>query len=1546
MKLLGKAVFGLVVGLLWAQAHAQLLKPSYSWSAPYYATAWYTQPLPVLTSRPDLPPYILAADVSFVYYLNAFQALQCDHGDADVIDNGHLSDHAVDPDQTGGVVYRFQQIDACATQPKQWDVRATYVSQVDSINTGGDDSDRDEDSTADPQYTDTDCGCDGSNMVGDPINAATGNAFLKQQDGVWGRWLHISRFYNSQGMAGSGYAGNPFGSNWTYSYSDRLITSLNNVNETGVHVVGFLRSDGKIYTFKDLRDGRSWQAQGHNFVLSDTHDADGYVTGWKLKRSDNGTVEAFDPSGLLLSITDSEGFVVKLTYSTGTTNPAVAPQAGMLIKVTDPLGRALQFVYNQRSQIISVKPPGGGNITYGYDDHGLLESVRYGDNGLRQYLWNEVQYSLNAHLPAALTGIIDENGKRLTSLTYDANGAATKSERPDGSISQVTYHDDGSADVLMPEGTTSTYHFTLINQEAKFLNKSSACLHCGTAYKAVSYDANGNPLTRADFNGGLAESGFDASNRETSRKEYDKGAIVRRSETDWNGTLFRRPSEMRFFDGNGALITRIDWIYNSRGQVTVHCVIDATNSTSKNYTCSGSDTPPDGVKREVYSYCAKSDSQCPMAGLLLSVMGSRTDISQVSHYTYYTAASNGARPGDLYAVTNEAGHTTTFLQYDGAGRVLRLKTPNSVIVDMTYDSRGRLSTRVIRNAPDGAPSTQDAQTTWKYDAVGNLVRRTDPDGVMMNYGYDALRQLNSITSPSGSNVQYVYDVTGQPYRVQAFTAAGQPFSYSHSVSHGSNGLVDSEFNASNVKTHSISYNAAGKPTEVTDIFGMAQRAVYDDLGRLTQWTGNATSTDASLKPVVQYAYDSQDNLLGLTDPDGLTTTYQYDGLGNLVASTSPDTGTTLSVRDAAGLLIGQTDARGVSQVRTYDALNRLTEVSYSDSNLNVVYHYDETDDITGCVDSYPLGHLTRVVELAVTTTLCYDLRGNIVQKRQALGSQTDSTVYSYSLANRLLGVKTPSGTSVQYSLNPDGRVASVVANSANGTINVASNISYLPFGPIAGYTLGNGQVVNRSYDANYRLIDLVSPVLGLHFVRDDLGHITALGKAPGANPALETYRYDALYRLSELRDASDSTVEAYTYSKTGDRATKVGAGLGSGIYSYQSGSHHLASVGNAERTYDAIGNTTGSAIAGEAFGYGYDARNRMSVVQRSGSTVGAYTYNAFGQRVAKSASFPQAVSERFTYDQDGRLIGEYGTSSRDYIWLEDLPVAVLDVQGGSVVPSFVHSDDANTPRAVADASGKLIWELPRQADPFGEKQPTSTTGFGYNLRFPGQYYDVESGLVQNVNRDYEPATGRYLQSDPIGLRASLSTYAYANNNPLHFTDPLGLQQRSSDLQLALVPGQGAWDASVNSWQRGQYGMSTLYAATMLGEQILFVGSLGTSSFARSGAVCTSKFTANELTAHEIRQINLSLGGRTELTGSAETVIANMAYREGVQAKAATAIRDIAGRHLFDDANKRTAQAAAEKILGSGADPVKIRAVIDKAATGELRSVEEISKALE
>jgi RHS repeat-associated protein len=144
--------------------------------------------------------------------------------------------------------------------------------------------------------------------------------------------------------------------------------------------------------------------------------------------------------------------------------------------------------------------------------------------------------------------------------------------------------------------------------------------------------------------------------------------------------------------------------------------------------------------------------------------------------------------------------------------------------------------------------------------------------------------------------------------------------------------------------------------------------------------------------------------------------------------------------------------------------------------------------------------------------------------------------------------------------------------------------------------------------------------------------------------------------------------------------------------------------------------------------------------------------------------------EEFVYDPAGHLLGEYdgtGKVIQETVWLGDLPVAVLFPGGGLY---YVAPDQLGAPHQIADAGVNTVWHWDH--DPFGRGTPSGS--LLYNLRFPGQYYDQETGLYYNDFRDYDPSTGRYIQSDPIGVAGGVNTYAYVDGNPLSRVDPTGL----------------------------------------------------------------------------------------------------------------------------------------------------------------------------
>jgi RHS repeat-associated protein len=176
--------------------------------------------------------------------------------------------------------------------------------------------------------------------------------------------------------------------------------------------------------------------------------------------------------------------------------------------------------------------------------------------------------------------------------------------------------------------------------------------------------------------------------------------------------------------------------------------------------------------------------------------------------------------------------------------------------------------------------------------------------------------------------------------------------------------------------------------------------------------------------------------------------------------------------------------------------------------------------------------------------------------------------------------------------------------------------------------------------------------------------------------------------------------------------------------------------------------------------YTYDINNRR-VSKASGTNSTAYTY-------------AEDIGEGNTALSATSLLGEYtATATKEYVYLGDTPIAV--VQAGNILT--VQTDHLDTPRKLTDNTKKVVWNWAYSA--FGENQPTNTNNTVFNLRYPGQYYDAESKLHYNINRYYDPATGRYTQSDPIGLAGGINTYTYVGGNSIRWSDPKGLQ---------LIPG--------------------------------------------------------------------------------------------------------------------------------------------------------------
>jgi len=235
---------------------------------------------------------------------------------------------------------------------------------------------------------------------------------------------------------------------------------------------------------------------------------------------------------------------------------------------------------------------------------------------------------------------------------------------------------------------------------------------------------------------------------------------------------------------------------------------------------------------------------------------------------------------------------------------------------------------------------------------------------------------------------------------------------------------------------------------------------------------------------------------------------------------------------------------------------------------------------------------------------------------------------------------------------------------------------------------------------------------------------------------------------------------------------------GTASYTYPADSHRLIAVDGQVRNQDAAGNTT--SIGSKTFAYN-DA-NRMSAVKQGAAVVESYGYNHRGERVLRA---PASGDGQITvYDEAGRWVGNYsatGQAQQQAIWLDNYPVALIQTPAAGVPGlAYIQPDHLGTPRVVIDPVRDVaIWEWSNNSEVFGDQAPANDPDgdgvlFELALRFPEQQATDASGRFYNYQREYEPAVGRYSQSDPIGLEGGIGTYLYASGKPLSKVDENGL----------------------------------------------------------------------------------------------------------------------------------------------------------------------------
>ncbi|MEI2430071.1 RHS repeat-associated core domain-containing protein [Lysobacter yananisis] len=1183
---------------------------------------------------------------------------------------------------------------------------------------------------------------------GNPCNVKTGEKIENQTDFDLG-WISLTRSYHSGIAVRSG----SFGPGWTHSLDLRLSISADTLGLSG----------GNGYQVRFAKVGNAFVAadsSGDRIVASGSQ--------WLLHRPDE--VLVFDSQGRLVEQQAEDG--TKLTYVYGAYD--------RLDSVTHSTGRSVKFNYAGNSgdaPISSITSADTTLASYTYTPGRQVETAAFPGGGQRKYHYEDSRF------PRHLTGVTHEDNKRYSTFAYDAKGRVITSQH-DGGADKITlaYRPEGGTEVTDSLGQKTTYGLTsgtgvLPRRFGDIVDENGTVKNM---YNAESTDFRGRPASLTDRKGIKSEFAYAEANDAVT------GALARTvTTTEAVGKPEQRVSTATTDVASNRLIRST--VGNQETRI-------ARNARLQPISVAVRDTVANVTRTTAYAYCEAADvvaanSTCPILGLLKSVDGPRSDVNDITKFEYYgsddsTCATTPAlctfRKGDLRKTIDAAGLVTEISGYDAQGRVLSVVDPNGVVTDSEYNTRGWLTASKVRGT-DNAVETDDLVTKIEYFPTGLTKQVTLADGNFTTFAYDNAQRLTGVTDRSGATVQYTLDLAGnrkvedtknsagtvQATLSRVLNVLGQVQTYKDGLSHATG----------------YTYDAEGHPDTTTDALGRVTDQDYDPLGRLVKTLQDVGTGRINAETKIEY--DALDQVTKVIDPKGLSTVYARNGFGELTQLTSPDTGVTGYTYDASGQTKTRTDARNITTTYSYDALGRLTQRAYPTAVLGTSYTYDTVASGCPAGETFSKGRLSQSVGTGGALRYCYDRFGRMVRKIVVTTGPVLTLRYAYTAAGTLKSVTYPDGSVADYVRGSHGRITQIGVTRPGASREILlTAVGYAAYGPAAGWAYGNSQPMTRNVDRNYdisRLVGSAPDGLSLHLTRNEVGNVSRFS-TQNQSAILARYEYDRLDRLTQTQDGPTATpLETYGYDATGNRTSFKSGASAAQAYAFPNTSHRLQSVAGIARSYDAAGNTT--SVGGTAKQYVYNDLGRLAQFKVDGAVKMNYAYNGLGQQVRR---YNDTSIRHSLYAEDGSWLGEYdnaGAALQQVVWMDELPVGVIQGSGTAQKLYYVEPDHLGTPRIVVDpVRNKAVWTWNIKSEVFANTPPNEDpdldgTKFVFDMRFPGQRFEAVSGLIYNYFRDYDPATGRYIQSDPTGLDGGISTYGYSSSTPTNAIDPDGLRVR-------------------------------------------------------------------------------------------------------------------------------------------------------------------------
>lgn len=795
--------------------------------------------------------------------------------------------------------------------------------------------------------------------VGNPCFPGNGNKRVDESLLRYGT-IAIDLHYNSlRQVAPLAYVDR----NWSHSYAKRVLTQwmiLGHYADNGPedfaiqNVPGMVVQDERAQleayvATSTVGTFRSTATTGKYLVYK--AGASAAAQTWELTYP-GGVVETYDRAGRLISIASADDPVDNLQLSYGgnpiagalaTDTARLDPMFWRLVKITDGAGRFVTLEYEnppffRLKRVLS--DDGVEQANFSYDaDYRMTSVTRFGKT--RTFVYNE---PANAPLAATvkgywLTGIVDEDGRRFATYTYDTWGRASGSWHGTvtdsaGKVS-VEYINDYQSRVTHPSGRQVTYDYYADKPYRRVSKMTDA-----DGELSLEYSAAGRLTARVDRRGTRTQFEYSADGVfETARTEAVGKLEQRRIETDWDAARSLRTAERVYADppaGPRVKLSDTQYRYATGsarviGVDRVDPVTGATRTTAITH-CTASDV------------ANAASTNCAFAGQVRTIDGPRTDVSDVTTFAYRTAenltgcgtaAGPCWRKGDLWKTTNALGHVNQVSAYDRAGRPVRLVDPNGTITDLTYNNRGWLKERAIRASASGvADVNADSSTRYEYDESGNVTYAypAGGHGAYLQFAYDDAHRVKTVTDSVGNRIVYELDKAGNRTSEKTYdtgNALRRSLAREYSTLNRLKRVLDA--NQQVVQQFSVTggdmregYDANGNPRRMSDGRNVVTDQAYDALDRLVATVRDySTPGDpgATSNATTSLTYDAADRIKKVVDPDAVPTDYTYNGFDEVTTLASRDGGNRSYVYDAAGNVTQETDARGIMAERAYDALN-------------------------------------------------------------------------------------------------------------------------------------------------------------------------------------------------------------------------------------------------------------------------------------------------------------------------------------------------------------------------------------------------------------------------------------------------------------------------------------------------------------------------------------------------------------------------------------------------------------------------------------------------